>query len=277
MEKIKIFLCATLCLPVFMVVMTSCNDENYLCYDENYSGLYFTNDTMRYSFGVTPAEVRTMEYRIPVALMGKPSDSDRTFSYRIEMEHTSAEYGVQYEIREPVIRADSIQGYIPIVLNRDELKGDHKSGYVRYRLDIRLVKDNQFTPTLSPADEVCVLYFDNAVEQPNWLDADGNKIWTEYRFGKWHPLKYIKMVEFYQQIANIQPETYKNMVEIYGEYLEKVPYGDPHTYMTIMKKYVYKPMYDYFNDPANKTDIESLYPDFPFDFPDPYNWIAPMS
>ena len=29
-------------------------------------------------------------------------------------------------------------------------------------------------------------------------------------------------------------------------------------------------MYDYFNDPANRDMILDAYPDFPFDFPNPY-------
>ena len=42
-------------------------------------------------------------------------------------------------------------------------------------------------------------------------------------------------------------------------------------YETIFKRYIYKPMYDHFNDPANEALIRSRYPDFPFgDFPNPY-------
>ena len=57
---------------------------------------------------------------------------------------------------------------------------------------------------------------------------------------------------------------------IYGENLENIEYGDPYQYRTIFKKYIYLPMYEHFNDPANREMILSLYPDFPFDFPNPF-------
>ena len=72
------------------------------------------------------------------------------------------------------------------------------------------------------------------------------------------------------QIQVEHPETYKKMVADYGENLENIPYGDPYLYRTIFRKYIYKPMYDFFNDPANRDAIIDEYPDFPFDFPDPY-------
>jgi hypothetical protein len=60
------------------------------------------------------------------------------------------------------------------------------------------------------------------------------------------------------------------MVAAYGENLESIPYGDVYLYRTIFKKYVYLPMYEFFNDPANREMILANYPDFPFDFPNPY-------
>ena len=56
----------------------------------------------------------------------------------------------------------------------------------------------------------------------------------------------------------------------YGENLENIPYGDPYVYRTIFQKYICSPMYDYFNDPANHDAIVAEYPDFPFDFPNPF-------
>ena len=48
---------ALLALPV-VSVFTACDDENYLKFDLAHSGIYFTKDTLNYSFGVTPVEVK---------------------------------------------------------------------------------------------------------------------------------------------------------------------------------------------------------------------------
>lgn len=255
--------------------LVSCT-EDYMTYDTGYSGIYFTNDTMRYSFGVTTVDIRETEYHIPVYLMGEPSGTDRSFAYAVEAGGTTAEEGKQFATGASVLKADSIRGYIPVKIFRDELEGNYQDGYVRYKVAIRLKADETFTPTLGGKQQVCVLVFDNAVEQPNWLDYKGDKVWTEKDFGKWHPLKFIKMVEFFHTVEDVLPESYKNMVAEYGENLEHVEFGSFYKYNTIMTKYVFYPMYEYFSNPANEDEILSLYPDFPrgddgkFDFPNPY-------
>ena len=260
-----------LLFPIFIIgLLISCSETDYMVYDSNYSGLYFTSDTLSYSFGVTPTDVRSYEYRIPVSLMGKPESLDRTFSFSVVEEGTTAEYGVQYVIGKPVIMADSVVGYIPVILKRDELGGNYQDGYIHYKLSLNLEADGVFTPTLSKEENSCVLVFDNAVEQPEWLNAVGEKVWYESQWGEWHPLKLIKMVEFFHSIESVQPETYKKMVKVFGENLEHVQYGDFYPYKTVMNKYVFKPMYDYFIAPENYEEIVDLYPDFPFDFPNPY-------
>ena len=61
------------------------------------------------------------------------------------------------------------------------------------------------------------------------------------------------------------------MVTYYGgENLERVPYASFHPYTHIMRKYVLMPLYKYFSSEANKEEIQKKYPDYPFDFPNPY-------
>ena len=112
--------------------------------------------------------------------------------------------------------------------------------------------------------------FDNSVDQPEWYSAHGEKVWQERYLGKGHPLKFIKMVEYFHAVEEILPETYKNMVALYGENLEHIPYGDPYQYRTIFVKYIYAKMYEFFGNPDNREGILHEVPDVPFDFPDPY-------
>jgi hypothetical protein len=241
-----------------------------MTYDTSNNGIYFLEDTLQYSFSVTPIEQRTHVVEIPIRVMGGISDVARNVNFEVIADTTTAEEGVQYRIREAVILPDSINGVIPVEILRDGLKGSNAEGYVRYRLGLRLLPNENFVPTLNVSNQKFVLNFDNSVEQPNWLSADGEKVWIERELGKWHPLKLIKMVEYFHALEDILPETYEKMVTAYGENLEHIPFGDPNLYRTIFRKYIYKPMYEYFSDPVNRDVILAEFPDFPFDFPNPF-------
>ena len=256
-------------LPV-AALLVSCDDENYMRFDLDNSGIYFTKDTLNYSFSVTPVEVKTYIYNIPVQVMGGISGVVRPIGYYIDPDSTFAEEGVHYTIGEACIMPDSIVGYIPVTIYRDKLEGTYATGYTHYKLCIRLAQNDWFTPTLDSLHQVRIFRFDNSVDQPAWYNAHGEKVWQKKYLGEWHPLKFIKMVEYFHAVKDIQPETYKKMVQLYGENLEHIELGDPYQYRTVFKKYVYAPMYEYFNNPDNRDYILSEFPDFPFDFPDPF-------
>ena len=248
----------------------SCSETDYMTFDASQSGVYFTRDTLEYSFSVTPIEVKTYNYKVPFRIMGPTSKEQRTVKFIIDPTLTTAKAGVQYNIGEAIVMPDSINGYIPVEILRDGLEGNYTDGYVKYKLQLTLAENELFKPTLDSASQTRTLTFDNAIEQPEWYNAHGDKVWNKSQLGVWHPYKFIKMVEYFHAIEDIQPETYKKMVAAYGENLEHIPYGDPYVYATIFKKYIYQPMYEFFNDPANRDDILAAYPDFPFDFPNPY-------
>lgn len=275
--------------PIACVLFsTSCSETDYMTYDPSACGVYFNHDTLVYSFSVVPVETTEHVLHIPVKVMGVVSEQERNFSYRVERvmpcdsiqkliympeqtEFQWAEEGVHYDIpKQVVIPAGATSGTIPITIHRRALEGTFTDGYQRYRLVIRLQANDQFTPVLSEKDQVRVIQFDNAIDQPAWYDAFGDKVWYKPDLGVWHPYKFIKMIEYFHDIKNILPETYKKMVDLYGENLENVPYGDFHAFRTIFRKYIYARIYEHFNDPANHDMILSLYPDFPFDFPNPF-------
>ena len=252
-----------------VTLLASCNDENYLKFDLSQTGIYFTKDTLNYSFSVTPVEIKTHTYNIPVKIMGGVSKTKRPLGYYIDSDSTTAEENVHFSIGEACVLPDSIMGYIPVTIYRDKLEGSHSTGYTQYKLCVRLVQNDHFTPTLDSLHQVRVFRFDNSVNQPEWYDGDGNKVWPEKYLGEWHPFKFIKMVEYFHAIEEKYPETYKAMVKLYGENLEHIEYGDPYQYRTIFRKCIYAEMYNYFNNPDNRDYILSQFPKFPFDFPDP--------
>ncbi|MBQ8422647.1 MAG: DUF4843 domain-containing protein [Coprobacter sp.] len=257
-------------LVVGSLFTTGCYDTNYLIYEKDYSGVFFGSDSVQYSFGVTPIEIREHTLHLPLQIMGVTSPVARTVEYEVIPDTTTADDGVQYHINEAIIPADSVSGYISVTLLRDGLEGNYSEGYKRYKLGLQLKANENFEPTLNISNQIIVLHFDNAIEQPAWYDYKNDKVWSESILGKWHPLKLIKMVEYFHELENILPETYRKIAAAYGENLESIPYGDPYQYKTTFNKYIYAPMYEYFSNPDNHDEIVSLYPDFPFDFPNPF-------
>ena len=253
-----------------VVGITGCQDPDYMKYDSSYTGIYFTRDTLTYSFSVTPVEVKQHVLEVPVQIMGAPVGFDREFSFELIKDSCTAVAGEQYVIGKAVVKADSIRGFIPVEILRDGLAGDYENGYIRYKLGFRLVENEHFHPTLSQADQMRIVKFDNAVEQPEWFDAYGKKVWPVSDLGTWHPFTLIKMVEYFHAFEAKNPETYKKIAKAFGENLEHIPFGDPYPYRSIFTKEIYEPLYNYISNPANKETILGMYPDYPFDFPNPY-------
>ncbi len=233
-----------------LILNNSCKETDYMTFNENYSGIYFLKDSMHYSFGITPIEKRVHTHLVPLQILGKPSSYDREFKVLIlnATGNEEAQQGVQFQLPEKLyVLADSINAYLPIEILRDGLAGDDNTGYTKYELRLQLVENNEFVPTLSPADQQVVITFDNAVERPEWYNADGEKTWILTRFGEWHPIKLIKFVEyFHSTLKENAPSTYNKMVEAYGENLEHIPYGWPSDFSYTVVKYIMNPMYEYF-------------------------------
>ncbi len=266
-------------IPLFLFVLLflqACDETDYMTYDTAHNGVYFKKDSLTYSFGVTPTDVKSHTVKIPVSIMGGLSDNPRSVAYRIieygELpgDTLAARQGLHYNISEAVVEPDSITGYISVEVLRDNLEGSNLEGFKRYRLGLQLLKNDNFEPTLAPEDQSIILTFDNAVERPEWYNGDEEnpqKVWMNDDCGLWHPLKLIKMVEFFHQIETVNDgayeQTYKKMVVLFGENLEHVKYADPYPYLTIFRRFVFRPMYEYFSDPANFDFIFTEYPDFP--------------
>lgn len=274
MKNLSNRIAAMLSLAAIML-LAACQETEYLKFDMSHNGIYFTRDTLKYSFSVTPLDVNSHLFKVPVKVLGGLSGTEREVAYRVNPDSTTAVEGVHYTLGKAVILPDSIEGYIPVTILRDNLEGSYSEGYTSYSLCIELVKNNDFIPTLDSLSQVRVLRFDNAIDIPDWLDYKGEKIWRpgnpHPQLGDWHPYTFIKLVEQFHTIKDIIPETYEKMVQYYGgENLENVPYASFYPYLPIIRKYVLVPLYEYFSNEANREEILALYPDYPFNFPDPY-------
>ena len=262
---------------VAVVCFSACSETDYLKFDESHNGVYFTQDKLKYSFSVTADSIRSYLFKMPIHIMGRTSSDGREVAYRVNPDSTDAIEGVHYELGKAIIAPDSITGYIPVIILRDNLEGSYAEGYKTYRLYIELEENDNFIPTLDSLSQARLLQFDNAIDIPEWVDYKGDKIWRPGNphpdLGDWHPYTFIKLVEQFHTIQYVENmyETYQKMVVYYGgENLERVPYASFNPYTHIMRKYVLAPLYEYFSDEANKEEILKMYPDYPFNFPNPY-------
>lgn len=229
----------------FFIVMgclflTSCKKSDYLTYDKEFTGIYFQMDSIYYSFGVTPIEISSYELKVPVKIIGQSTASDRTFSVVIKPEKTTAVEGKQYTIAKSfTIKADSINGFIPITILRKDL------GTGDFKISLKLMENESFIPVNENFKET-LIHFNNRVEPPSWKDWRGNPTWPSYELGAWNPLTYIKFIELFRAIEQKAPATYKNMIDAFGPDLQNVTYGWPYDYNYTMIKYVLIPLYEYF-------------------------------
>ena len=268
----------TIILSLMSVLcFASCSETEYLKFDASHNGVYFTQEKLKYSFSVTADSIRSYLFKMPIQILGRTSSMEREVAYSVNPDSTDAVEGVHYILGKAIIAPDSITGYIPVTILRDNLEGSYAEGYKTYRLYIELEENGNFIPTLDTLSQARLLQFDNAIDIPEWVDYKGDKIWRpgnpHPELGDWHPYTFIKLVEQFhtiQYVVNMY-ETYQKMVAYYGgENLERVPYASFTPYTHIMRKYVLAPLYEYFSDEANKEEILKMYPDYPFNFPNPY-------
>lgn len=226
-------------LVAILLLAISCS-EDYELYDRDFTGVYFQEDSIYYSFGVTPIETRSFDLEVPVTIMGEPASVDRQFSVTVLADNSTAEEGVHYNInKDMIIPADSISGNVFITLLRDDLEEDD------FKIYLKLDSNDKFTPVYEEYKET-LIHFNNRVEPPTWKDWRGNPTWPDSKLGAWNPLTYIKFIELFRELEHIQPETYKAMVDAFGPDLKDVDSGWPWDYDYTMTKYVVTPLYKYF-------------------------------
>lgn len=239
--------------------LTSCDEKDYKLFDSSHSGIYFLEDSVSYSFGVTRLEITSKEMQLPVRIMGAPSEENRTFKIELVPEKTTAEAGVHYQVpTEMTVLADSVNAVLSFTVLRSNL-GDDKNWQVAFRL----LESDAFVP-VAGMQTVCIASFNNIVEPPQWKIWNGSVSWPDYYLGIWDPVKWVKFMEYFRAMEESVPATYKGMVEMYGQDLENVSYGWPSEYNYAVQKYILTPLYDFFEaNPellaSGKNDIPKPY------------------
>ena len=235
-------------------IFSSCEDTDYPTFDIKQASIYFEKDSIVYSFGTTPLSISNYTLNLPVKIMGIPSKEKRIFKVELIKKKTNAIAEQQYRIpKELVIEADSVNGVIPVKIIRAGL-GEEK----KWQIGFKLIATTDFLPASEIGDQV-VAGFNNIVEPPTWKDWQGNPAWPLDRLGEWNPVVWVKFMEYFRNMEQTSPSTYKKMVEQHGPNLENVNYSWPWDYDYAITKYILIPMYDFFQK----------HPEYGINMPDP--------
>ena len=240
MKKNTIYISSVTALAAGLLFLASCQKTDYITFDPTFTGIYFQEDSIYYSFGVTPLEVHSYDLKVPVRIMGEAAKTDRHFSVTVLPEKTTAVEGVNYTIADSfTLEADSINGYIPVTILRDHLEDDD------FKLYLKLEETGDFKPVNEQYKET-IIHFNNKVEPPTWKDYAGRPTWPSYQLGSWNPLTYIKFIELFRELEEKAPDSYYAMVALFGPDLKSVTYGWAYDYDYTLKKFVLIPLYQYF-------------------------------
>ena len=235
--------------------IASCQETDYPTFDDSVIDIYFTQDSVSYSFGVTPLSMTEYVVNLPVRIIGAPNkDIVRNFRIEVVDKRTNAESPLHYTVPEQLILdKDSINAVVPVTLKRSDL-GDEE-----WTVAFRLLPNEYFNPTAQTDKEIsceAIITFNNVVSRPNWTNWAGNFGWSTTYMGPWNPVVYVTFMDFFRQLEEKVPATYKALVAKYGENLDQ-KYNDPnrgpidfggwdYDFSYTLQKYVCGPMYEYF-------------------------------
>ena len=240
MKKILYLLGASLSL-------LSCSETDYPLFDNSVSNIYFTNDSVNYSFGITPLSVTEHVIEMPVKIMGTSATTVRSFKIEIIPEKTNATKDVHFKLPETLeIAKDSINGIVPITLVRKNLDS------TTWQVAVRLVSNEHFSPASNVDKDMGatgIITFNNTINKPNWKNWQGNFAWPDYKLGPWNPIVYVTFMDFFHQLKDKATMSYQKIIEKYGENLDNGKYeGWEWDYDYTLTKYILIPMYQYFQD-----------------------------
>ena len=247
MKHTILFLFIGLCIA-------SCHETDYPTFDDSVIAIYFTQDSVNYSFGVTPLSTTEHVVELPVRIIGASvKEVARNFKIEVVDKRTNAESPLHYTVPEQLtLEKDSVNAVVPVTLKRSAL------GDTEWTVAFRLLPNDYFNPTAQTEKEIsceAIITFNNVVSKPNWTTWNGSFGWSESNMGPWNPVVYVTFMDFFHRLEETLPATYRALVERYGENLDQkynTGWGEQDfggwdwDFNYALQKYVCGPMYEYF-------------------------------
>jgi len=222
---------------------SSCEDADYLKYDQNQKDGVFLNytedtDSLFYNFGFYEITENTIE--VPVNLMGMPRDYDREFTVSLSNERYADESAIPaveeyYEIPVKVtLKADSTIAKIPVKLLRHTDLED-----VRAVITLNIESTNDLE--IKGHSEYTITFDDKTPEEPNW--------WTTYDMGEFTKFKGQLFYRYFWEMEQSEKPIYDQIVDRWGQFLDIMPnyWGNSPlvVYRISFNKYVKLRMWEY--------------------------------
>ena len=113
MKHTILFLFIGLCIA-------SCHETDYPTFDDSVIDIYFTQDSVNYSFGVTPLSTTEHVVELPVRIIGASvKEVARNFKIEVVDKRTNAESPLHYTVPEQLtLEKDSVNAVVPVTLKR---------------------------------------------------------------------------------------------------------------------------------------------------------------
>lgn len=189
MKHTILFLFIGLCIA-------SCHETDYPTFDDSVIDIYFTQDSVNYSFGVTPLSTTEHVVELPVRIIGASvKEVARNFKIEVVDKRTNAESPLHYTVPEQLtLEKDSVNAVVPVTLKRSAL------GDTEWTVAFRLLPNDYFNPTAQTEKEIsceAIITFNNVVSKPNWTTWNGSFGWSESNMGPWNPVVYVTFHGFF--------------------------------------------------------------------------------
>ncbi len=191
----------------------------YDVYDETSKTLGRT-----YSQGFVPDAIERPVVAIPVELLGRISDAERTYRVAVIPELTTAVEGVHYEPfgATQTFAAASISDTLRIVVNKNAFSTSFENPE-DLDLALRIVPSDDFDPGLAGGTTM-IIRLNNYLSEPDWWSGSSG-FWVG-QLSYYHPLKWKILISFDAAFANYEKSPYDintggNYISGLREYLSR--------------------------------------------------------
>lgn len=203
---------------MMLLALSGCHEQDVDTAFEARNGIYFSGkandsgeflpqDSVTFSFGLRPENIRYDTVRLGLTYLGRKSDAPRKFKVKVvekgmhEYLRTDMVEGVHYLPLEPeyIFAPDSYEATLTVVIDREQFSSSfHKAE--EHSLVLRLEENEDFYIGIDKAREI-MIKVNNYMSKPAWWDLDGF-FSMEKKLGFYHPEKWKALIYVDEGFAN---------------------------------------------------------------------------
>lgn len=253
-------------IVVLMLLINSCKGT-WIMYDTSQKDrLYFETAVNPKVLSFALLNDETMQYSVPIKMMGMPVDQDREFQVEFvdmpagatlqvddaEIPIFTAKEGDDFEVSSIVLPAGAIQTKLNFTLKRTEILKEKLAG-----IKLRIVETDEFMPMAQDSTDIDAIvsqevtfYFNDADPVcPYWWGTSESAMGYQMYVGNFYVEKYRYMLDLFHDIEGKNAAIYEMMLGKYGYNIDVE--GLRHSFWSVQDQavwatYVLIPTYLYF-------------------------------